>query len=142
MTIKIEQALNQKLNNYAISNSFTVKWDFYNDGIEPDIDGIHFRQNLLPAETLIVGMENTGSNDHTGVYQIMVCARAGEPSGELKVQVDYLLNAFRRGQVITYNSQDVIIESASISSPLYSEAYVKVPVSISYRAFVANQSLS
>ena len=138
MAIKIEQALNQKLNTYATGKSIPVEWDFYNDGTEPSIDGIHFRQNLLPAETSLVGMESTGSNNHTGVYQIMVCARAGEPSGALKTEIDNVLAEFKRGQRPIYSGQEVIIEGISTASPLYSEAYVKVPVSIAYRAFLSN----
>ena len=138
MTIRIEQALNQKLNTYATGKSIPVEWDFYNDGSEPSLTGIHFRQNLLPAEPAIVGMEDTGSNDHLGIYQVMVCGAAGEPSGLLKVEVDNVLAEFKRGQRITYGGIEVIIEKAFKAPPLYSEAYVKVPVSINYRAFIGN----
>jgi len=138
MTIRIEQALNQKLNTYATASTIPVEWDFYNNGTEPNLTGIHFRQNLLPADTFVVGMENTGSNDHVGVYQIMICGTAGEPSGALKAEVDNVLTEFKRGQRLAYSGIEVIIENASKAPPLYSEAYVKVPVSINYRCFIGN----
>lgn len=138
MTIRIEQALNQKLNTYATGKTIPVEWDFYNDGTEPSLAGIHFRQNLLPAESVIVGMEDTGSNSHTGIYQVMVCAASGEPSGALKTEIDNVLTEFKRGQRVAYSGVEVIIENASKAPPLYSEAYVKVPVSINYRAFIGN----
>lgn len=138
MAIQIEQALNQKLNTYAIGKSIPVKWDFFSDGVEPDIDGLHFRQNLLPADVSVIGMEDSGLNDHDGIYQIMVCGKAGGPSGALKAEVDNVLTEFKRGQRITYSGVTVIIEGISNAQPLYSEAYVKVPVSINYRAFIAN----
>ena len=138
MTIRIEQALNQKLNTYAIANSLAVKWDFYQDGIEPDLAGIHLRQNMLKAETVTVGMESTGSNDNNGIYQIMICGKVGEPSGLLKARVDSILAEFKRGQQITYSGATVIIEKAFEAPSLVSEAYQKVPVSIRYRAFLSN----
>ena len=136
MAIQIEQALNQKLNAYAVNKSIPVGWDFYNDGTEPSLTGIHFRQNLLPADVVIIGMENTGSNDHTGIYQIMVCGQAGKPSGALKTEVDNVLAEFSRGQLATYDGVTVIIEGVNHAQPLYSEAYVKIPVSVSYRAII------
>ena len=138
MAIQIEQALNQKLNTYAIGKSIPVEWDFYNDGTEPSLTVIHFRQNLLPADVSVIGMEDLGLNDHDGIYQIMVCGQAGGPSGALKAEVDNVLTEFKRGQRVVYSGVTVIIEGISNAQPLYSEAYVKVPVSINYRAFVAN----
>lgn len=138
MAIQIEQALNQKLNAYATGKSIPVEWDFYNDGAEPSLTGIHFRQNLLPADVVIIGMENTGSNDHTGIYQIMVCGQAGKPSGSLKTEVDLVLAEFSRGQLVTYDGVTVIIEGVNHAQPLYSEAYVKIPISVSYRAIISN----
>ena len=101
MAIEIEQALNQKLNTYAAGKSIPVEWDFYNDGTEPSLTGIHFRQNLLPVDVDVIGMEDTGDNDHTGIYQIMVCGQSGKPSGPLKIEVDSVLSEFSRGQRIT-----------------------------------------
>lgn len=138
MAIKIEQALNQKLNTYATGKSIPVKWDFYNDGTEPSIDGLHFRQNVFKTETVIVGMELTGSNSHKGIYQIMICGQTGEPSGVLKTEVDNVLAEFKRGQKVSYSGVSVVIENISDAQPLYSESYVKVPVSIKYRAFIGN----
>lgn len=138
MTIRIEQALNQKLNTYATGKSIPVEWDFYNDGTEPSLTGIHFRQNLLPAESTVIGMEDTGSNDHAGIYQIMVCGASGEPSGALKAEIDNVLSEFKRGQRVAYSGVEVIIENISKAPPLYSGAYVKVPVSINYRCFIGN----
>lgn len=138
MAIQIEQALNQKLNTYAIGKSIPVEWDFYNDGTEPSLTGIHFRQNLLPADVSVTGMEDSGLNDHDGIYQIMICSQSGGPSGALKAEVDSVLTEFKRGQRVTYSGVTVIIEGISNAQPLYSEAYVKVPVSINYRAFIAN----
>ena len=138
MARQIEQALNQKLNTYATGKTIPVEWDFYNDGSEPSLTGIHFRQNLLPADVAVVGMENTGSNDHVGIYQIMVCGVAGAASGDLKAEIDSVLSEFKRGQRVAYSGIEVIIENASKAPPLYSEAYVKVPVSINYRCFIGN----
>lgn len=141
MAIQIEQALNQKLNAYAIGQSIPVEWDFYNDGTEPVLTGIHFRQNMLKAETDIVGMEDYGSNDHKGIYQIMVCAQSGKPSGPLKIEVDNVLSEFKRsGTALVFGGVRVIIESVFDSPPLYSEAYVKVPISVKYRAFISNST--
>lgn len=137
MAIQIEQALNQKLNAYAVGKSIPVGWDFYSKGSEPSLNGIHFRQNLLPAPVSVIGMENTGSNDHRGIYQIMVCAKAGKAGGAVKVEVDNVLSEFSRGQIVNYGGVRVVIESANIAQPLYSEAYVKIPVSISYRALIS-----
>ena len=62
MAIQIEQALNQKLNTYATGKTIPVEWDFYNDGTEPRYyTGIHFRQNLLPADVSVIGMEDSGT---------------------------------------------------------------------------------
>lgn len=138
MSIKIEQALNTKLVAYAAPLDIPVKWDFYNDGDEPSIDGIHFRQNQLKAASTIVGIEDTGSNDHSGIYQVMVCGKRGEPSGALKTEVDNVLAEFKRGQQLSYGGVNLVLENAYASDPLYSEAYVKVPVSINYRAFISN----
>ena len=139
MAIQIEQALNQKLNAYATGKSIPVEWDFYNDGTEPSLTGIHFRQNMLKAETVTVGIEDTGSNDHKGVYQIMVCAQAGEPSGALKTEIDNVLTEFKRsGTALVFGAVSIVIESVVEAPPLYSEAYVKVPVSVNYRSFISN----
>ena len=136
MAIQIEQALNQKLNAYAVNKSIPVGWDFYSNGTEPSLTGIHFRQNMFPADVAIVGMENTGSNSHQGIYQILVCGQAGKPSGSLKTEVDLVLAEFSRGQLATYDGVTVIIEGVNHALPLYSEAYVKIPVSVSYRAII------
>ena len=138
MAIQIEQALNQKLNAYAVGKSIPVEWDFYNGGTEPSLTGIHFRQNLLPVDVTVIGMEDTGLNDHSDIYQIMVCGAAGEPSGSLKTEADNVLTEFKRGQRIMFSGVTVIIEKAVKELPLYSEAYVKIPVSINCRAFVSN----
>jgi len=123
MTIRIEQALNQKLNAYATGKSIPVEWDFYNDGTEPSLTGIHFRQNLLPAESDLVGMEITGSNDHKGIYQVMVCGASGEPSGALKAEIDSLLSEFKRGQYVPYSGIDVIIENVQFGDDREKRGY-------------------
>jgi len=138
MARQIEQALNQKLNTYAAGKAIPVEWNFYNDGTEPVISGLHFRQNLLPAETVVVGIENTGANQHQGVYQVMVCGKIGEPAGPLKDEVDAVLAEFKRGQTVSYGGVTTKIESIYESQPLYSEAYVKIPVTINYKSFIGN----
>ena len=138
MAIQIEQALNLKLNAYAAGKSIPVEWEYYSDGTEQEIEGIHFRQSLLPASTTTLGIENTGSNDHTGIYQIMICGKNGDPSGPLKSERDSVLSEFKRGQRLTYGGVTTIIQSIQANASLRDGAYARIPVSITYRAFVSN----
>lgn len=138
MTIRIEQALNKKLNDFAESFNIFVEWDFYSKGVINPPAGIHLRQSIIPSETTIVGMENSGSNSHTGIYQILVCGGSGNPSIGLKERVEEILDLFSRGQLVEYNGVKVVIENTSKAAPIYSESYVKVPVSIRYRSFIGN----
>jgi len=130
--LDISAALDSTLNTYASANSVPVAWE--NSGYAP-ITGTKFlRPTLLAGGTDSVGLGNTSSDDHLGIYQVDVIAPLNTGKGEAVTTADAVAGAFPKG-IITYNGVKVRIRSVSRGSGSRDGAWFIVPVEISYQSY-------
>lgn len=136
MYANIRAALDKLLYDYAATVPISVAWQ--NMPFTPGSDA-YLEAMLLPAETDIVGMESTGSNDYIGIYQINVVCPKGTGTAESRTLVDGVLTALKRTTSYTVNSQKVISQKAWASPALDRDSsWYIIPISVEYRSFNAN----
>ena len=130
---RINKALDTILYNYASANNLTVAWR--NIEFQPGT-ATYFRPSILPADTTPVGVEFTGSEDFSGVYQVDVVLYKGSTTIQERIHVDGICTAFARGTEATISGQKIQVTSVSPGPALELDAnWYYVPVSVNYRTF-------
>lgn len=109
-----------------------------NAGYAPAEGTAYLAEHYLPAETSGVGVAASDSLDYTGVYQIDVRTSLDEYKAEGNDLADSVLSHFKRGTVMTYDGQSVVVQSASRAQGRPSGSWWFIPVSITWRAFSGN----
>lgn len=111
---------------------------YENAGYTPTEGTAYIAEHYLPAETSPVGLADSDSNDFTGVYQVDVRAPLDDYKKEGNDIADAVLSHFKRGTVMTYSGQSVVVQSASRAQGRRSGSWWFIPVSINWRAFSGN----
>jgi hypothetical protein len=129
--LDISAALDSNLNTFATANSIVVAWE--NKDYQPVTGTLYLRPTLLPADTESIGLGNTSSEDHLGIYQVDVIAPIDKGKGQAITKADLVKTAFPKGN-LTYNGLKLRIRSVSRGSGSRDGAYYIVPVFISYHS--------
>lgn len=129
----ISIALNQRLQSYAAANSRSVAWE--NKNYTPTLGTMYLRPTVLSADTALVGMANSDSTDHAGIFQIDVIAPINQAKAIALAEADAVSNYFSRGLSVTYDGVSVKIGSKSIGVGVREDAWYVVPVFINYQTF-------
>ena len=124
----IQGALDNQLS--TLTSSPPVAWP--NIPYEPSVGTAYLRPLFLPGDTTQAGLGDTGLDDSFGIYQVDVVYKAGTGRSTLP---DSVADHFSRGTVCSYNGVNVRVRSVSIGPMIQDEAWVFVPVSISWQTF-------
>jgi hypothetical protein len=133
MSASIMDALNAHLNTFATSEGITVAWEGV-DFTPPA--GAYLRAFLLPAMTIGAALGTDAPNKHRGIYQVDCIYPGGSGWGACAAMAEKVRVQFKRGTRLMSN--DLIIESVSFGPGMMDGSRYKIPVSISYWAFLAN----
>lgn len=131
---KISNALSEHLQ--ALPSAPPIAYE--NSGYSPTEGTAYIAEHYLPAETSPVGLADSDSNDFTGVYQIDVRTSLDDYKKEGNDIADAVLSHFKRGTVMTFDGQSVVVQSASRAQGRPSGSWWFIPVSINWRAFSGN----
>jgi len=131
--LDISAALDTNLNTFATDNSIPVAWE--NIDYQPIAGTLFLRSTILPADTLPIGLGNTSSEDHLGLYQIDVISPIDKGKGQAFTKADLLATHFARGE-LTYNGVIIRIKSVSRGSGSRDNAWFVVPVFINYQSII------
>ena len=94
---------------------------------------------VLPAETVQAGLGSTGQEMHEGVFQVDVFSPSNKPKAAALAEADAVANYFSRGSVLTYNSVDVRLKTASVGRGSNDNGWYIVPVFINYLSFTLSR---
>jgi len=105
---------------------------FPNIPYTPQAGTTYLRASFLPAETLQASLGGVGKDETNGIYQVDVVAPrgSGRPS-----EVDTVADTFKRGTVLTYNSQSLRVRSVSMGPAILDEEWYFIPVSIDFQTY-------
>lgn len=126
-------ALRTRLN--GITGRPPIAWE--NINYTPSANTLYLRPTLIPAPTFQASLGDDGLDLNNGIFQVDVVipdnlGRSTWP--------DTIADSFKRGTVLTQNSVDVRIISASLLTGLKDSNFFIVPVSIRWQAFTAARS--
>lgn len=128
----IQQALETKLSNFAIANSYDIAWP--NVSFTPAADPYLTSFNL-PAETSTLGLSIGSSDDYSGIFQVDVRCPKGSGSNDSRTITNNVMAEFSKGSEQTANTTTVLIEQSWASGAFdIGDAWFSIPVSIRYRA--------
>ena len=105
---------------------------FPNVPYTPQAGTTYLRAAFLPADTLQASLGGSGKDETNGIYQVDVVTPrgSGRPS-----EVDTVADAFKRGTVLTYNSQSLRVRSVSMGPAILDEEWYFIPVSIDFQTY-------
>lgn len=86
-----------------------------------------------PPSTLGAG----GDDEHLGIFQIDINAPENAGTATLLANAQTLRTYFYAGRTVSYSGQDVVIRSASASNIRRVDGWLRISVSVSYRAWTA-----
>jgi len=124
----IQGALDNQLS--TLTGSTPIAWP--NIPYSPTVETTYLRPLFLPGDTIQASLGANGQDDTFGIYQIDVVYKAGTGRSTL---TDTVADHFSRGTVCSYNGVNVRVRSVSIGPMIQDEAWVFVPVSISWQTF-------
>ena len=125
----LRAALDQHLSQMA--SAPPIAWEnapFTQDG------QTYLVQNIMPAQTQTIGMEQGGSDLLAGVYQVAVYAPKGRGKGAALTEVERITSRFTRGLTVTFGDTVVSLQKVWTSPSISTETHYIIPVSIRYRA--------
>lgn len=79
-----------------------------------------------------VTLGDAGEDNHSGFMQIDINYPVNRGAGEVLIKADELASAFPSGTVLSYNSQNVIVASTTLSPGRYIGGYYRVSLTVNY----------
>lgn len=128
MSDPIRKALNTQLNTIS---GYTIAWE--NVEVDPP-DGMYLETFMLPAQPYQATYGLNGYDRHVGVFQVTVVGSAGDGTADFDTAIKAVTDLFPRGQVVSADGVNVVIESSGPGPGLKDGSRWRVPVSINYRA--------
>ena len=128
---KISAALSTHLT--TLSGLPPVAWE--NAPFKPVSGALYLRENYLPGDTVAVGMENSSSDDATGIYQVTVVAELDSYKLIAQTMAESITSHFARGTNLNYESQKVMITTVDSNAGSIDGGWYNIPVSITWRSF-------
>ena len=96
------------------------------------------RGTLLPADTQVATTGTTGTDLHTGIFQIDYYCQVGV--GGYSEKLDTLANQFRRGTKISAGGTEVVLRDVSLGVGRVEDAFYVRNVDVSYHAVTPARS--
>jgi len=96
------------------------------------------RATLLPADTQAASLGTTGTDLHTGLFQIDYYCQVGV--GGYSEKLDTLANQFRRGTTISAGGTEVVLRDVSLGVGRVEDAFYVRNIDVSYHAVTAARS--
>lgn len=124
----IAKALSDQLSSVATLPVVTEGQDF-----DPNPDNGYIREFVLSAGESTVGLENTSSDDSSGIYQIDVLTPRKRTKWANLAVCDTIKKGFPKGRHISRNNQYVIVVDVSMSNTFIEDAYIRHSLSVEYR---------
>lgn len=128
---KISAALSTHLS--TLSGLPPVAWE--NAPFKPVSGVLYLRESYLPGDTVAVGMENSSSDDATGIYQVSVFAEMDQYKLIAQTMAESIASHFARGTNLSYETQKVMITTVDTNAGSISDGWYSIPVSITWRSF-------
>ena len=119
----------------ARTNSLSLPTAWENIAFQPVTGTLYIRPTLMPADTVQAGLGSSGLDEHLGIYQIDICAKASTGKGEATIKADVIADHFKRGLVLTYNGVNVRLSKTSRGLGKRDEAWFVIPIFITYQVF-------
>jgi len=132
----IEAAFATSLAELATAQSKSVAWP--NAPFAPTTGTAYIKADNLPGEPFQAELGTDGLNYHSGIYQITVVYPAGVGTASPGALRDAVINAFKRGTVLSYSGVYVTVTRAYASPMMIDADWVRIPVNIEYRVFASN----
>lgn len=138
--VAIQYALMDKLVAFGTTNSLTISWP--NTTFAPPVStpsAKWLRANILPADTVSLGVNYTSANQHYGLFQVDVFC--GQGSGELSPArtASLLVAHYVRGTRLSKDGFTVEVTDVPKLGPLLIDGpWVMLPVRIPYTCFASN----
>ena len=96
------------------------------------------RATLLPADTQAASLGTTGTDLHTGLFQIDYYCQVGV--GGYSEKLDTLANQFRRGTTISAGGTEVVLRDVSLGVGRVEDAFYVRNIDVSDHAVTAARS--
>jgi len=96
------------------------------------------RATLLPADTQAASLGTTGTDLHTGLFQIDYYCQVGV--GGYSEKLDTLANQFRRGTTISAGGTEVVLRDVSLGVGRVEDAFYVRNIDVSYHSVTAARS--
>lgn len=96
------------------------------------------RGTLLPADTQAASLGTTGTDLHTGLFQIDYYCQVGV--GGYSEKLDTLANQFRRGTIISAGGTEVVLRNVSLGVGRVEDAFFVRNIDVSYHAVTPARS--
>ena len=130
----ILKACNAILNN---SPAFPVAWE-NGQTDQVDMSGgkiTHYQQSFIPSETGIVSIAFNGSQNLSGIYQVLIAIPKNKGVADSVTGEVDLLAKFARGTQLNFEVQIAEVETVSIGAGFEDGEWRIIPCSINYRGF-------
>lgn len=95
------------------------------------------RSTLVPAETQIIGVGQTGWRKDQGLYQIDLFYPQNSGNEQAQAMADAVMNAFVRGKYYTLGSTRVLIERVyrNPASSLAQATFYQIPIMVAWNYY-------
>jgi len=133
----IHGALASHLATFAAAQTPALPVAYENRDFDPP-EGVYLREHLLPAEPAAAALGTDAPNRHRGILQVDVLGEAGQGSGPVSIIVDALTAHFKRGTKLPLGDSEIAIERAYPGPAMQDNGRYRVPVNITFYAYVAN----
>lgn len=97
-------------------------------------EGLWLQLFNMRAESAPITLGDKGEDNHPGVLQIDINYPKGHGTGHVLQKADELAAFFTAGKSLSYNTQEVKVQSSSLSSGRYVGGYYRVSLTINYYA--------
>lgn len=104
------------------------------DDNDKPTNGIWLQMHNLRGESLPATLGNAGEDNHPGLFQIDVNYPRNVGDGPLLQKVDEIASFFTAGKLLTYNTQNVRVQSTSVTQARVVGGYFRISVTVTYYA--------
>lgn len=126
---KIEAALSVRLNELALPT------EFINAKFTPPVGVIYLKESFLRLPTISVGVAAQSSDQHDGIYQVMVMAPKDTGKSQGIKTADIVAEHFKKTTTLTREGVKVVCLRSAIGVGFPVNDRFAIPVDVRYRAF-------
>lgn len=106
------------------------------ENAQSDQTGTHYRATFIPAETENIDIAYSGSQDLTGIFQVLISIPLNKGKSDAITAESELLSKFTRGTGLNYNSQHAEVVKTYMSGGFQNDQWWIIPCTIEYQGFI------